>query len=263
MRKLISKDKNKKLIVFDLDGTLAESKSAIDREMGRLLRQLLQKKMVAVISGGKLAQFQKQIIARLNASPTLLKNLFLFPTISMAFYRYRGKKLVKVYAHEFTKSEKEKIFRAFDAAFKKTKYVHPKKVYGTIIEDRGTQITFSALGQNIVDVLGMKGVHLKEKWAKTDPRPQIMEAMKPYLKGFEVASGGLTSIDVTRKGIDKAYGVRQIKQHLRVPIRDMLFVGDRIFPGGNDYPALKTSVEYVQVAGPIETKKLIRFLIRS
>ena len=42
----------KKLIVFDLDGTLAESKSSLDAEMAKLLNTLLSITKVAVISDG-------------------------------------------------------------------------------------------------------------------------------------------------------------------------------------------------------------------
>ena len=47
----------KKLIVFDLDGTLAESKSSVDSEMSALLYDLLAVVKVAVISGGDWPQF--------------------------------------------------------------------------------------------------------------------------------------------------------------------------------------------------------------
>ena len=42
----------KNLISFDLDGTLAESKSPIDAEMVSLLARLFQGVKVAIISGG-------------------------------------------------------------------------------------------------------------------------------------------------------------------------------------------------------------------
>lgn len=253
--------RNKKLIVFDLDGTLAESKSVIDREMAGLLRKLLRQRIVAVIGGGLLAQFKVALLDRLHAPPRLLHNLFVFPTTAMAFYRYKNGTLKEVYSKKLTAPEKKQILRAFRVAFQKTKYLHPKKVYGKVIEDRKTQFTFSALGQDIVKVLGKKGIQEKEKWNKKDVRPELMRMMRPLLKKFEVRSGGLTSIDVTRKGIDKAYGVRKIRDTLHVPIREMLFVGDAIYPGGNDYAALKTGVGYVKVSGPKETKKVIRLLL--
>ena len=57
----------KSLLAFDLDGTLAESKSAIDAEMGADLAALLAVAKVAIISGGAWPQFTKQVVERLPA----------------------------------------------------------------------------------------------------------------------------------------------------------------------------------------------------
>lgn len=246
----------KKLIIFDLDGTLTVSKSAMDRDMAKLIMKLLEKKMVAVISGGRYEQFKKQFISKLHGSKALLKNLFLFPTTSTVCYRYsHGWK--KVYAYTLSKSEKKSIIDAFRRALREIGYTRPKKVYGRIIEDRETQMTFSALGQKAP-------VKAKEQWhARHDIRQKIMRSVKKYLKGFEVHSGGLTSIDITRKGIDKEYGVRKIMKYLHVHTKDTLFVGDAIYPGGNDYAAVRTGVTCVKVSGSKETKKVIRKLLHD
>ena len=80
---------------------------------------------------------------------------------------------------------------------------------------------------------------------------------------MEVRAAGYTSVDVTRKGIDKEYGIRQIKKHLKTPFSEMLFVGDTLFPGGNDYAALRTGVDCFEVKGPEETKTLIKNLLNE
>src|SRR3989344_5874710 len=99
--------KNKKLIVFDLDGTLAESKSSIDREMAFFIEHLLQIKKVAVIGGGKYELFQKQLLFKLNTSAELLKNLFLFPITATFFYKYDNNEWVEAYRQRISKEEKE------------------------------------------------------------------------------------------------------------------------------------------------------------
>jgi len=53
----------KDLVIFDLDGTLAPSKSSLDEEMAGLLGRLVAIVKVAIISGGALAQFEKQVLA--------------------------------------------------------------------------------------------------------------------------------------------------------------------------------------------------------
>jgi phosphomannomutase len=263
MQPNMKKDQNtKKLIVFDLDGTLAESKSEMDAEMDALITQLLQAKKMAVIGGGMYSLFKHQLISRLTASKPLLKNLFLFPTTATAFYRYdRGWK--KIYDLQLTKKEKASIRAAFSKAFQEIAYVPPKKTYGKVIEDRGTQVTFSALGQDAVKMLGARGVALKKEWKdeNTAVKLKLAKTLQKHLPGLEVRSAGFTSIDITRKGIDKAYGIQQIEKHLRIRRKDMLFIGDSLFAGGNDYAVRRTGVQCVSVDGPEDTKKEIRSLL--
>lgn len=254
----------KKLIVFDLDGTLAETKSEMDPEMSDLVAKLLASRKMAVIGGGKYELFKWQFISRLRAPRPLLANLFLFPTTATAFYRYdRGWK--KIYDLQLTKKEKAQIHKAFEDAFLEVGYKHPKKTYGKVIEDRGTQVTFSALGQEVVAVLGKRGVALKKKWRdeNTKTKLKLAAALQRRLPALEVRSAGFTSIDITRKGIDKAYGIRQIEKHLRARRKDMLFIGDALFPGGNDYAVRGTGVECIAVEGPSDTKKIIRALLAA
>src|SRR3989344_8669600 len=145
--------KSKKLIVFDLDGTLVETKSAVDAEMAGLLDKLLEKKTVAVIGGGKYEIFKEIFLSRLKLSDKLLKNLYIFPTSASSFFRYT-KGWQKVYSGELSKKERAEIKKAFEEAFKEINYKHPKKTYGEIVEDRGSQVTFSVFGQDLVKVLG-------------------------------------------------------------------------------------------------------------
>ncbi|MDP1688545.1 MAG: HAD-IIB family hydrolase [bacterium] len=249
----------KKIIIFDLDGTLAASKSKMDDEMSDLLSGLLVTKKIAVISGGSWKQFNEQFLDQLQCRDDLLLNLFLFPTTGTRFYRYKSKIWIEVYADVLDPEERSKIKVAFETVFEEIGYKHPEKVYGEIIEDRGTQITFSALGQGIVKELGGEGVKLKHEWkeANQDLKLKIALNLRKLLPEFEVRTGGLTSIDVTKKGIDKAYGMRQIEKFLKIPISEMLFVGDALYPGGNDYAAIEAGVDTIAVSGPEETKKLI------
>ncbi len=261
--KLTRNLKDKKLIVFDLDGTLTESKSVMDPEMSRLLCALLGQRLVAVIGGGKYELFQRQLLARLRCPKARLKHLYLFPTTSTSFYRYGRGGWGRVYAHNLTLAERKKIIRTFERVFKELDYVHPKKTYGKIVEDRGTQVTWSVFGQDIVQALGERGVRMKKEWKSkyTPLKMKIARLLQRYLPDLEVRAAGYTSVDVTRKGIDKAYGIKQIRKHLGVPVKDMLFVGDALYPGGNDYAARRTGVKCVEVKGPEETKRLTEWLI--
>jgi phosphomannomutase len=242
----------KKLVVFDLDGTLAQSKSSIDDEMSALFNRLLGTIKVAVISGGNWPQFQKQVLSHLGEDERL-KNLSLLPTCGTQFYQYE-KGWEKLYAEDFTSNQKKKIISSLKKASDESG-LKAEKAWGDVIEDRGSQITFSALGQE---------APLKEK-VKWDPdftkRKKMKAILDRLIPGFSVRLGGSTSIDVTKPGIDKAYGIRKLRDILGIAIEEMIFVGDALFPGGNDYPAEEAGVVSIRVKDPNETKRVIETII--
>jgi HAD superfamily hydrolase (TIGR01484 family) len=242
----------KSLIIFDLDGTLAKSKSQIDRGMARLLGKLLTIMKVAIISGGAWTQFETQVLARLPKDDRL-KSLFILPTSGTQLYRYDGS-WRRIYAEDFTTAEKTKIIAALNKAFDLSTF-RPAKAWGDIIEDRGSQITLSALGQSAP--LGAK-----RRWDPDFARRQSIKAiLDPLIPDFSVTLGGATSIDITRPGVDKAYGIGKLKAVLGVSIKHMLFVGDALFPGGNDQPARKTGADCIQVRDPEDSKRVIEAVI--
>jgi len=246
----------KKLLAFDLDGTLAESKRDLDEEMATLICKLLGKVSVVVIGGGNYLQFKKQFLSYLKCPKDKLKNLFILPTSGGRMYIHTKGRWSLLYENTFTIKEKNKILNAFERAFQDMRYIRPSKTYGKVIEDRESQFTFSALGQKAP-------LAEKEEWnQKQDIRPKLKKALKKYLPEFEVRLGGLTSIDVTKKGIDKAYGIRQVKKRLSIPIKEMAYVGDALYKGGNDFAVVKTGIDTVQIANVKETKYLIRKICR-
>ncbi len=259
IKKLIKKD----LIVFDLDGTIAPSKSMMDGEMAELLKKLLEKKSVAIISGGEIKQFKIQLLTPFKGHHADYSKLFLFPTCSSVFYKYFNSKWNVVYAHYLKPTQVKQIKDAFRKAYKIIGYKDPEKTYGTIIENRKTQVSFSALGQKVVQVFGKQGIEMKEDWKKNhDVRPEMAKVLSELLPEFAVKIGGLTTIDVTKKGIDKAYGIHQMQKYLKIPISKMLFIGDAMFPGGNDYAVVKTGVDWMPVKDPEETKKIINNILK-
>jgi phosphomannomutase len=242
----------KKLIVFDLDGTLAESKASLDTEMASLLGALLSIMKVAVISGGDWPQFEKQLLANLPHAADL-KYLSLLPTCGTKFYQYAGA-WKKLYSEDFTSDERGTIIRSLEEVLAVTGF-SIEKVWGETVEDRGSQITFSALGQQAP-------LEQKKGW---DPdfskRNKIKAQLDKLIPEFSVRLGGTTSVDITKPGIDKAYGIRKLQDILAIAIQDMIFVGDALFPGGNDYPAQQAGVLSIRVRDPNETKRVIEAIL--
>jgi HAD superfamily hydrolase (TIGR01484 family) len=239
----------KTLIVFDLDGTLAESKAPLDADMSARLHDLLGIVKVAVISGGDWPQFEKQVLSNLPHDERLA-NLSILPTCGTKFYSYAGE-WKKLYSEDFTADDKKTIIQALQKAIESADF-KIDQVWGEIIEDRGSQITYSALGQKAP-------LDAKTGW---DPdfakRKKLKALLEQLIPGFSVRLGGTTSVDVTKPGIDKAYGIGKLRDTLGIPIPEMVFVGDALFPGGNDYPAEQAGVVSIRVRDPNDTKLVIQ-----
>ncbi len=253
---------NKKIIAFDLDGTLAESKQKLRYDMAELLLKLMTRAKVVIISGGAYAQFEKQILSSLNEvaaivptiDSTTFSNLILLPTNGGDRYDYDQISAKWTLTHQvpLPAGLKEKVFDAFDQLIQSGEFDLPTQTFGPALEDRVTEITFSALGQEAP-------VDQKKSW---DPDQVKRQKMKTYLEGIlpdaNISIGGMTSIDIMPKGANKATGLEGLLNSLGMTKTDMLFVGDALFPGGNDYPVLECGIETVKVSNPLETAKLIK-----
>jgi phosphomannomutase len=243
----------KPLIVFDLDGTLATSKQAVDVEMASLFVDLLELHSVAVISGGDWPQFERQLLDQLPSRGNYDK-LFLLPTSGTKFYRFEGV-WSQIYADIFSVDERERVMDALINAAAEAGFAD-ETVWGEQIEDRGSQITFSGLGQEALP-------DVKASW---DPDIQKRNRLKALLDvrlpDFAVRIGGSTSVDITKPGIDKAYGVNRLAAISGIGLSDMLFIGDALYPGGNDAPVRDAGVATIAVDNIAETKLVIETIIK-
>lgn len=237
----------KKLIAFDLDGTLAPSKSHFNPRMVALFNQLLAKYHVCVISGGKYELFQRQFLTQITSEPKSLSRLHLMPTSGTRYYRHNGTDWVMKYAEDFTEAEKKKIIKALEEGLDESGY-REEKIYGETIEDRDSQITLSILGQEIVAELGDEGVRIKEEWdPDTTKKIIIRDIVEAKIPEFNVRAAGATSIDVTKPGVDKAYGMNKLMEATGFKKEEILFMGDRIIPGGNDYAVEEMGIDCISV----------------
>lgn len=230
------------LVAFDLDDTLAPSKSPLPEPVAALLLQLLERVQVCVISGGQFGQFRTQVLDRLAVPAELAPRLHLMPTCGTAYYRWDGETFAQVYSHTLTEAERDGALAAVEQEARRLG-LWESETWGPILEDRGSQITFSALGQ-------AAPVDAKAAWDPTGERKAALrDAVAVLLPDLEVRSGGSTSVDITRRGVDKAYGMTALVELAGVPLERMFFVGDRLDEGGNDRPVLDLGVRCHAVHG--------------
>ncbi|KIP52717.1 HAD-IIB family hydrolase [Leucobacter komagatae] len=249
-----------RLVAFDLDDTLAPSKSPVPERMLAAFAELLDRTVVAVISGGNFEQFESQLVSQLDGRASLseasLERLHLLPTCGTRYERREGGAWHTVYREQLTTEERSGALTALREEAVRLG-LWEAEPWGEILEDRGSQITFSALGQRAP-------VDAKHAWdADGAKKSALRAAVAERLPGLEVRSGGSTSVDITRRGIDKAYGMRKLEEHTGIPLADMLFVGDRLDPDGNDYPVKAMGVSCHAVAGWEDTAEFIEGLLEQ
>ena len=242
-----------RLVAFDLDETLAPSKSPLPAPMAAALRSLLEVVPVCIISGGQFSQFHDQVLDHLGATGDQLSRLHLMPTCGTRYYVRAplgaaaacnidsdGWRLV--YANDFTSAQVAEGFAVVEAEARRLG-LWEERTWGAILENRGSQITFSALGQEAP-------LDAKKAWDPTgEKKGRLRDAVAVRLPELEVRSGGSTSVDITPKGVDKAYGMVRLVEQTGIPLDDMLFVGDRLDAKGNDYPVKALGVPCRAVTG--------------
>jgi len=247
-----------KAVAFDLDSTLAESKAPMTPSMGAKLTELLERMPVAVVSGGSWRQFSTQLLASLPESARL-EHLFLFPVSGGMCFTHDGHAFHASYDRSLLPKERKAIMRALLQAMEETGFgTPPEQVWGERIEDRGAQISFSALGQQAP-------VAEKRAW---DPdkkkRAPLAEALARLLPpGFSARMNAMTTLDITRTDVTKAFAVQKFSELTNVPIADMVYVGDALFPGGNDEVVKSTGIRTEQVMGPRDTFVVIDTFLKG
>ena len=241
----------KKVAVFSLNGTLVPNGGSLDTETAELLTQLLETMKVAIVSGCGFTKIETQFLNSFSTNPKRLTNLLLLPSSASRMLVWKGS-WTDVYSELIQASSKDEIRTALNTALRKVGWSMPDRTFGTVIQDRGTQVTFSGLGENAP-------IGLKEKW---DPdrklRERIVDELRGKLPNFDSKIGGLTSIDITRRGVNKGFGIRKIEEQLKVGPESLVFVGDSIFTGGNDYPVKASGIDCIPVRNHEETKSILK-----
>ena len=247
-----------RLVAFDLDDTLAPSKSALPESMAVQLRALLERTQVCVISGGEFGQFRSQLLDHLHADGHLLERLHLMPTCGTRYYLWDAAvgQWALQYAHDLSEEERQAAARSLEVRARELG-LWETNPWGDIIEDRGSQITFSALGQQAP-------LDAKRAWDPDgEKKKALRDAVAQDLPELEVRGGGSTSVDITRRGIDKAYGMSKLVEITGIPGEDMLFIGYRLDPAGNDYPVAAAGYPTRAVSGWQECVDVIAELVDS
>lgn len=238
----------KKVIIADVDETICEPCQVITPEMVNQIFSLIQKGYIlAFISGTELNYLQKMISSQLKTKH------FLLPTTGTICLEVDPEKETKeTYNYKLTSEEKKEIMNAFEVLTSEFN-IQTMTTKEDQIQDRNTQITLSAIGRNAP-------LELKKNYDPDgEKRKEWIKFLKTILEEnkYEISYGGTTSVDITRKGLNKAWGIKKFAEYYGIALDSILFIGDKTDPGGNDYPAT-TVVDFITVKNPQDTLEKLK-----
>ena len=243
-----------KASIFDLDETLAVSFQAPKPAILERLVALQQKMPVAIMSGAGFERIERDVIAHMS---DVSSNMMLFPNSTSQCFSYDNGEWKSVYNHLMNDEERTKIKAVLNAALEEFDSLKSAPVYGPRIIDRESQIAFTAVGQEAP-------ADVKAAWDPTaEKRLEVARVLRDRLPEFDILIGGASTIDFTRKDTNKSYGVRWYADFLKITPQEMLYVGDALYPGGNDEVVIATGVQTRSVASPAETETVIDEILAS
>ncbi len=238
-----------KAVMFDLDETLAPSFQSPARSMVDRLMQLLEAVPVAIISGAGFDRIDRDFLSTLDHSPHVSR-LYIFANSGSQAFSWQDS-WNEEYNFSLTEEERSRIKAVISAAAIELPEIREARVYGDQIADREAQIAFTVVGLDAP-------AEYKASWdPQASKRRVIREYLLKELPEYDIRTGGASTIDITRRGVNKAYGVGWLAQRLHCNPSDMLYVGDALYEGGNDSVVIPTGIQTHSVAGPSETEHVI------
>ncbi len=248
----------RQVIAFDIDDTIAVSKQPVSSRMAELLDELLGVYQVCVISGGIFSVHKKQIIDMMPNTPIeKMKRLHILSTCGTQYFKLQDDgSWQTIYKQAIPEADRKQIAETLESSAKELG-LWCENPSGEIIEDRETQVTFSSLGQTATP-------EDRYAWDPDNSKKfKLRDLCQAKMPQYEFRAGGTTSIDVTVKGIDKAFGISELIKLNNFEKSDVLFVGDKLEEGGNDYPVKAMGVDTIAVEKWEDTALVIEALIKS
>lgn len=243
-----------KVVLFDLDDTLAESFESPTKEMNARIILLLERLPVAIITGRDFPWMARDFLPHIAAEGRT-ERFYVFPEGAAQCFQWDGRGWKELYGWSISEEDRVRIRKAVLESVEETGVLKGLPCFGEQFKQKRAMVAFAALGVNVPS-------DLKYSW---DPgnmrRATLRDAIAAKLPEFDVLMGGATSTDVTKKGVNKAHGVEWLSKRLNIPAAEMLYVGDALYPGGNDFVVIETGIQTRAVTGPDQTTAVIDELL--
>jgi hypothetical protein len=245
-----------KAVLFDLDETLAESFKPPAPEMTARLKGLLDLIPVSVITGRTFSWVEPDFLP-LMADSAHIDRFFVFPESSAQCLQWDGSSWKSLYTFTIDEKERARIRAAVQESLAETKAIEGLPRFGEQFLDKNGMVSFACLGYQVP-------ADMKYSWDPGNKRRILLQAaISQKLPDLEVSLGGATTIDVTEKGRNKAYGVNWLSERLHIAPSDMLYIGDALYEGGNDFVVIGTGIKTRGTSGPEQTLSIIDEIVSS
>lgn len=214
-----------KIFMFDIDGTLTPHRRPMTEDMVKFFLDFCKNNVVYLLTGSDWDKVQEQVPPEILAC---VKGTF-----TCSGNDYRDSKGTLIYEKSFYPNPHLDAF--LQGILEASPY--PTKT-GRHIENRPGMVNFSIVGRDCTH-------EQREEYARWDnihqERSMIRDKIMSSFTGLDVAVGGQISVDIYPKGSDKSQAYHIIKE--ANPQATILFFGDRLRHGGNDYPVYAAMVK--------------------
>jgi phosphomannomutase len=200
--------------IFDVDGTLTPSRGVIDGSFKEFFLEFIQANETYLVTGSDYSKTFEQL------GPEICNGVKCIYNCSGNDVWINGEN-VKTTNWELPEEPKKWLLERLASS----KFVLRT---GNHIEARPGSVNFSVVGRNAT----MKERQLYVKWDnESGERHRFATEFNHLFHDLEARVGGETGLDIYPRGKDKSQVIPDFKKEDKV-----YFFGDRVEPGGNDYP---------------------------
>jgi len=233
------------VFVADMDGTLTPARLPMTREFAVFFNKFIESHTFFIVSGSDYKKICEQISVRLAEKVDGVYT-------SMGNELYEHGKLM--YRSDFHPDKG--LINLLETYRRNTTY--DQQLYPNYIEVRQGMVNFSVLGRDCPN----KARAAYKLWDnKHHERETIRAELERLYPQYDISVGGNISIDIVPHGCGKEQVAPKIRE--KFPSAEIIFLGDRTMPGGNDHSLARAltkldGTRVIQVEGPEDTLNYLR-----
>jgi len=213
-----------------------------------LFQRLCEERDVTIITGGTLAQMRAQATPRFNG---------MYIAMPESGNHALAKDESELWYEPLTPTQLAAIKQAVEEL--KTYFNLTVKDENDLVEERGAQVGYSVIGyhEDIEKKYAFDPGDVKRR-AALNALPDMVQRLDAA--EVEVVPAGTTTFNFIPKGKDKGHNVARLIECMGWAKEDCVYVGDALFPGGNDESVMNV-IDTKSVDVPEDTFKFVEEIL--